>query len=411
MDKRDVITTLDVGTSKVATLIGKTSPDTAQIDVVGIGYAPVHSLRKGVVVDLEATISSISEALEQAERMSGIKTDSVFLAIGGAHIESQTSKGVIAVSRSDGEITPEDRDRVIEAAQAIAQPTNREILHVIPQTFTLDGQGGIKDPVGMTGIRLEAETHIITAATPALRNLEKSVFQTGLSIKEPVFSALAESEVFLDSKQREIGVVLIDIGAATTQLVVYEEGTIIHSAVIPMGGNLITNDIAIGLKTSLEIAEQVKIKYGSALPEDISETQTIDLSHIEPEEKTDTNKKFLAEIIKARLGEILEAVRKELKRIKKDAKLPAGAVFTGGTSQLKGLTELSKEVLKLPSTLGKCQMMIGGLTDKVEDPAFAAALSLLFWAKHHPSVHSTEGFKLFGNIGEKIKELFKTLRP
>lgn len=411
MDKRDIITALDVGTSKAAVLIGKTSPDSAQIDVVGIGYAPVHSLRKGVVVDLEATISSISEALEQAERMSGIKTDSVYLAIGGAHIESQTSKGVIAISRPDGEITPEDRDRVIEAARAIAQPTNREILHVIPQTFTLDGQGGIKDPVGMTGIRLEIETHIISAASPALRNLEKSVFQTGLSIEEPVFSALAESETFLDSKQREIGVVLIDIGAATTQLVVYEEGTIIHSAVIPMGGNLITNDIAIGLKTSLEIAEQVKIKYGSALPEEISETQTINLSQIDPEEKTDTNKKFLAEIIKARLSEILEAVRKELKKIKKDAKLPAGAVFTGGSSQLKGLTELSKEVLKLPSTLGKCQMMTGGLTDKVEDPAFAAALSLLFWAKHHPSTHSSEGLKLFGSFGERLKGLWKMLKP
>ncbi len=410
MDKRDIIASLDVGTSKVAVLIGKTSPDTAQVDVIGIGYAPVHSLRKGVVIDLEATISSISEALEQAERMSGIKVDSVLLAVGGTHIESQTSKGVIAVSKPDGEITPEDRDRAIEAAQAIAQPTNREILHVIPQTFTLDGQGGIKDPVGMTGIRLEVETHIITAATPALRNLEKSVFQTGLNIKEPVFSALAESEVFLDSKQREIGVVLIDIGAATTQLVVFEEGTIIHSAVLPVGGNLITNDIAIGLKTSLEIAEQVKIKYGSALPQEISETQTIDLAKIDPEEKTETNKKFLAEIIEARLTEILEMVRKELKKIKKDAKLPAGAVFVGGTAQLKGLTELSKEVLRLPSTLGKCQMMVGGLTDKVEDPSFAAALSLLFWGKHHPH-QSHETFKIFGSLGDKIKNLLKIFRP
>jgi len=411
MDKRDILASLDIGTSKVAVLIAKSIPGSAQIDVIGIGKSHITSLRKGVVVDLEATISSISDALEQAERMSGVKINEVILALGGAHVESQTSKGVIAVSRPDGEVTTQDRDRAIEAAQAIAQPTNREILHIVPQYFTLDGQGMIKDPLGMTGIRLEVETHIITASTPAIRNLEKCVFQAGLTIKEPVFSALAESEVFLDSKQKEIGVVLLDIGAATTQMAVFEEGTIIHSAVLPLGGTLVTNDVAIGLKTTLEIAEQVKIKYGRAVPSEISETQTIDLGKIDAEEKGEISKKYLAEIIEARLSEILEMVRAELKKIKKDAKLPAGAVFTGGVSQTKGLIDLSKEILKLPSSQAKTEMLIGGLYDKIEDPSFAAALSLLFWAKHHHESARHKTSAIFGDISDRLKGVWKIFKP
>jgi len=411
MDRREILASLDIGTSKVAVLIGKSLPSSAQIDIIGIGKAPVSSLRKGVVIDLESTISSISEALEQAERMSGVKINEVTLALGGSHIESQSSKGVIAVSRPDGEVTPSDRDRAIEAAQAVAQPMNREIVHIIPQYFTLDGQGMIKDPVGMTGIRLEVETHIITGSSPAIKNLEKCVFQAGLSVREPVFSILAESEIFLDSKQKEIGVVFLDIGAATTQMIVFEEGTVIHSAVLPLGGNLITNDIAIGLKTTVELAEKVKIKYGSAIPEEISETQSISLSKIDPQEKEEVSKKYLAEIIEARLSEILEMVRVELKKIKKDAKLPAGAVFTGGSSQIKGLTELSKKILRLPSSLAKTDVVIGGLSDKVEDPSLAAALSLLFWGKHHQVSKSVKTFPGLNEFIEKLKNFWKIFRP
>jgi cell division protein FtsA len=411
MDAKEIIASLDVASSKVAILIGKTASDSAQIDVVGVGKSKTHSLRKGVVVDLEATISAISEALEQAERMSGIKIDRVILGLGGSHVESQTSKGVIAVSNPSGEITHEDRDRAIEAAQAIAQPTNREILHVIPQAFILDGQGSIKDPVGMSGIRLEVETHIITTSTPAIKNLEKCVFQSGLSVIEPVFIALAESETLLSSQQKEIGTVLIDMGASTTQIIVYEEGTIIHSAVIPLGGNLITNDIAIGLKTSLEIAEQVKIKYGSATPAKISETKTIDLAKIAEDEKGTESQKYVAEIIEARISEILDMVRNELKKIKKDAKLPAGAIFTGGSSQIEGLTDLSKEVLKLPSNLAKNEVLIGGMTDKVDDPSFAAALALLFWGKHHTGQASGGNNQMFKDISNKFKDFWKMFKP
>ena len=411
MDAKDIIASLDVGSSKVAVLIGKTATDSAQIDVIGVGKSKTHSLRKGVVVDLEATISAISEALEQAERMSGLKIDRVILGLGGSPVESQISRGVIAVANPSGEVTHEDRDRAIEAAQAIAQPTNREILHVIPQSFILDGQGSIKDPVGMSGIRLEVETHIITTSTPAIKNLEKCVFQSGLSIIEPVFMALAESETLLSSQQKEIGVVLIDIGASTTQMIIYEEGTIIHSAVIPLGGNLITNDIAIGLKTSLEIAEMVKIKYGSATPARISETKTIDLSKIVEDEKGAESQKYVAEIIEARLSEILEMVRNELKKIKKDAKLPAGAIFTGGSSQIDGLLDLSKEVLKLPSNLAKNEVLVGGMTDKIDDPSFAAALALLFWGKHH--IHNATGGnnQMFKDISGRFKDIWKMFRP
>jgi cell division protein FtsA len=411
MDTKEIIASLDIGSSKVAVLIGKTSTDSAQIDVVGVGKSKVHSLRKGIVVDLEATISSISEALEQAERMSGIKIDRVILGLGGSHIESQTSKGVIAVSHPSGEVVHEDRDRAIEAAQAIAQPTNREILHVIPQTFVLDGAGGIKDPVGMSGIRLEVETHIITTSSPAIKNLEKCVFQSGLGIIEPVFNVLAESDILLSSQQKEIGAILIDIGAATTQIIVFEEGTIIHSAVIPLGGNLITNDLAIGLKTSLEIAEQVKIRYGSATPAKISETKTIDLSKIDSGEKGTESQKYIAEIIEARLSEILEMVRNELKKVKRDAKLPAGAIFTGGSSQIEGLVDLSKEVLKLPSNLARLEVLAGGMTDKFEDPSFAAALSLLFWGKHHAGTNAGRNNQMLNDISGKFKDFWKMFRP
>ncbi|MDD3773813.1 MAG: cell division protein FtsA [Patescibacteria group bacterium] len=411
MESKDIIASLDVGSSKVAVLIGKTASDSAQIDVIGVGKSKINSLRKGIIVDLEATISSISEALEQAERMSGLKIDRVILGLGGAHIESQTSKGVIAVSHPNGEVTHEDRDRAVEAAQAIAQPTNREILHVIPQAFVLDGAGGIKDPLGMNGIRLEVETHIITTSTPAIKNLEKCVFQSGLSIIEPVFNVLAESETHLSNQQKEIGVVLIDIGAATTQIIVYEEGTIIHSAVIPLGGSLITNDLAIGLKTSLEIAEQVKIKHGSATPAKISETKTVDLSKIDENEKGSESEKYIAEIIEARLSEILEMVRNELKKVKKDAKLPAGAVFTGGSSQIDGLLDLSKEVLKLPSNLSHNEILIGGMTDRIDDPSFAAALALLFWGKQHATGNAGHSSQMFKDISGRFRDFWKMFKP
>lgn len=411
MDAKEIIASLDVGSSKVAVLIGKTANDSAQIDIVGVGKSAVQSLRKGIIVDLEATISSISEALEQAERMSGIKIDRVILGLGGAHIDSQTSKGVIAVSHPNGEVTHKDRDRAIDAAQAIAQPTNREILHVIPQSFILDGQGGIKDPVGMNGIRLEVETHIITTSSPAIKNLEKCVFQSGLGIIEPVFNILAESETHLSNQQKEIGAVLIDIGASTTQIIVYEEGTIVHSAVIPLGGTLITNDLAIGLKTSLEIAEQVKIKYGSAAPARISETKTIDLSKISETEKGTESQKYIAEIIEARMSEILEMVGNELKKVKRNAKLPAGAVFTGGSSQIDGLLDLSKEVLKLPSNLARSEILVGGITDRIDDPGFSAALSLLFWGKHHASDSSGRNSKMFKDISGQFRDFWKMFRP
>jgi len=411
MDQKEIIASLDIGSSKVAVLIGKTSADNAQVDIVGIGRSKTHSLRKGIVVDLEATISAISESLEQAERMSGLKIDKVILGLGGNQIKSQTSKGVIAVSNPSGEVSHEDRDRVIEAAQTIAQPTNREILHVIPQSFVLDGQGAIKDPIGMNGIRLEVETHIITTGSPAIKNLEKCVFQSGLNIAEPVLNVLAESETLLSSEQKEIGVILIDIGAATTQIIVFEEGTIVHSAVIPLGGSLITNDIAIGLKTSIDTAEAVKIKFGSATPAKISETKTIDLGKISEEDKSQESQKYIAEIIEARLSEILDMVRNELKKVKKDAKLPAGAVFTGGTSQIEGLAELSKEVLKLPSNLARNELMVGGLTDKVEDPGFAAALSLLFWGKHHAHGNKTQSNQIVKDISNRFKDIWKMFKP
>jgi len=398
---------VDIGSSKIVSLIGyKTGEET--FDIIGKGEVECDSMRKGVIVEVEEAISALSESLEQAERMSGLPIDNAVLSITGSHISSVNSKGVIAVSRPDGEISEEDLDRVIEAAKAISQPTNREIIHVVPCSYTVDGQEGIKNPIGMTGIRLEVDTHVMAGSSPAIKNLSKTASQAGLNVIGMVFNGLADSNLLLSQKDKDIGVVLADIGGESTDLIVFEEGDIIHSTVIPVGSNHITHDIAIGLKTSVDIADKVKLKYGTAETKKTIENEVIDLKEFDSKEDQTANKKYLAEIIEARTSELLNLIREELKKIDRDGMLPAGLILTGGGSKLGGIINLAKEIVRLPVKIGNPQIELTGLIDQINDPKYSTALGLLIWAaeKGEPESKIMDLTKV-ENIYQKVRGWFK----
>jgi len=333
--------------------------------------------------------------------------------ISGSHIVSTDSKGVIAVSRADGEITQSDVERVLEAARAIALPTNQEIIHVIPKNYIIDGQGGIKEPVGMSGIRLEVEAHVIGGTTSAIKNLSKCVFQAGLEIADIVFSPLATSKALLSKKQKEIGVLLVDFGAGTTSLAAYEEGEVIGAAVLPVGCMHITNDIAIGLRTSLETAEKIKIKEATAAVNKVGEKEVVNLNDYDPADDQKIPKKYLAQIVEARLDEIFNMIREKLRLWNKEGMLPAGIVFTGGGSKLNGLVDAAKEKLRLPAQVGSPFLEISGMVDKIDNPIYATSVGLLLWAMQQKttSFTNTAGLKNIGNILDRTKNFFKQFLP
>lgn len=407
MPAREIITGLDVGTSKVGSVIAQTKEE--GIDIIGIGLSPCAGLRKGMVVDIEETISGISASLEQAERMAGIPVEHAYVGIGGAHITSSNSKGVIAVSRADGEISTEDVERVIEAARAVSMPTNREILHVIPRTFTVDGQEGIKDPIGMTGIRLEVETHVIGGSTPVIKNLSKCIYQAGVEIDDIIFSGIAESSAFLSKKQKEIGVVLADIGAGTTEMCIFEEGNILHSAVLPLGSSHITNDIAIGLRTSIDTAEEIKIQYGCAKSDAVKDEE-IDLSKIDSNEEQKASRAYVAEIIEARFNEIFGLIQDELKSINRDGTLPGGIILIGGGAKIEGIVDVAKEALKIPAQVGYPLNEASGLVDKIQDPVYAVSVGLVDFGLKSREEGRTRSSDLKG-LSSKVKKFFRYFIP
>jgi len=334
-------------------------------------------MQKGVVTDVDDVVKALSVALDVAERVAGVPIEKAYVSINGSHISSQNSRGVIAVSRADGEITAEDVTRVINAAQAVSLPSNREILHVLPQNFIVDGHENIHDPVGMTGVRLEVEAHMIDGSTPFIKNLTKVVNQSGVHIEDFVFAPLAAATAVLDKRSRELGVVLVDLGAGTSSMVVYEENTLLHTAVLPLGSAHITNDIAIGLRTPIEVAEEIKKQYGTALVDTIKESESIT---IEAEgEQESVSRKEVADIISARLDEIFSFIDKELKQIGRSGLLPAGVLFTGGGSHLPGVVDLAKKRLRLPAKVADLEMF-KGVTDQASDPSYAVVLGLVMWA-------------------------------
>lgn len=411
MAQNSISVGIDIGSTKIITCIGKF--EGGNVDIIGLGKSTNQGMRKGVIVDIEETVSAISSSLEQAEKMAGLPIQSAIIGISGPHIESEESKGVIAVSRADGEITEEDASRAIDAAKAIPNKPNREVLHVVPKTFLIDGQEAIKDPCGMTGIRLEVDANIISTSTNAIKSLQRAIEQSGTHIEEIVFSPLATAKVLLSKRQMDIGVILIDLGASTTSFAVYEEGDLLHCGVVPIGSTHITNDIAIGLRTNIDIAEMIKTKYGYCIPDKVAEKDEIELSKLNKNEDGVANIKYVSEIIEARLNEVFSYIKSELQKIGRDGTLPAGIVLTGGGTKLEGIVELAKNTMCLPTQVGKPIVEISGLVDKTDDPVYSTSIGLMLWGKDKTGGGNSFDFdvKNMSGILGKVKSAFKNFLP
>ncbi len=379
-----VIVGIDVGTTKICVLVGELDRD-GKLNIVGVGTCPSQGLRRGVVVNIEETVTSIAAALDRAERLSGKKIMSAYVGIAGSHIASENSKGFVAISPSHRDIEPNDISRAVEVARAIAIPANREVIHVIPRSYVVDGQEGIKNPTGMSGFRLEVEAHIITGSVSSIHNLIKCVHKAHVEIEDLVLEPLASGDAVLEDGETDLGVVLVDIGGGTTDVAVYTDGAIWHTVVLPVGGNLITSDIAIGLRLPVGVAEELKITYGHCDPATIDEDDMIDLSQFMPDCDDLVPRKLLAEIIQARVEELFSLVREEIKKAGYDGLLPAGIVITGGTAELPGILEQAGEILDMPARIGS-PLGLHGLSDSINRPAYSTAVGLLLWGASHSSL-------------------------
>lgn len=409
---KGLIVGIDIGSTKVATVVGQWQENT--IDIIGVGKANSHGVRKGMIVDLEETISSVSASLEEAERMSGVSINEAVISVSGNHIGTERAKGVIAVSRADGEISEMDIERVVDAARSVNTPPNREVIHSVPIGFVVDGQQGIKDPVGMTGVRLEVEANIITGSSGVLKNMTKGLNQAGVTVQEYIFSPLATAKAVTDKRQRDIGVLIMDIGAQTTDYSVFEENQLLATGSIPLGSGHITNDLAIGLRTSIDIAERIKIELGSAFPSTIK-AKTVDGKKYGYQEGL-IDLSLVSDIIEARMNEILVMVKDQLRKVNRDSMLPAGAVVTGGGSEQTGLLDLIKDTLKLPAAKGEIKTELSGMVDNVSGPDYATSIGLVLWALEanksmpRPWLNWSTPDSLRGVL-EKTKDIFKNLLP
>jgi cell division protein FtsA len=390
MAKDRVIVGVDIGSSKITTLIASLSGEDT-INIIGVSTVVSRGLRKGQIVDIEESVAAITESLEGAERMAGVSVGNALVGVGGAHIACQNSHGVVAVSQPEKEITSEDVTRVIDAAKAVSLPSSREIIHVIPRGYIVDSQEGIKDPLGMTGIRLEVETHIITGSTTAMRNLAKCVSEVGVDVDSLVYNGLASSYAILTDTEKELGVVSIDIGGGTTDICIYVDGALAHSAVLPVGARNITNDLAIGLRMSLESAEKIKLLLAQKPKYPIKEGEESesprgkepdDMSISDlclPEEiKTVSRKTLIEGIIKPRMNEIFAMIGLEIKKSGLGGLTPSGIVITGGGAETVGILEACKRTLAMPVRIG-IPRGVTGLTDEIENPSFATAVGLILY--------------------------------
>jgi cell division protein FtsA len=376
VEREAVLVGIDVGTTKVCALIGEVMRD-GKLNVLGHGTVPASGLKKGVVVNIDQTVRSIGDAVERAERLSGFKIDRAFVNVGGQHVESQNSTGQVAVTAHHREVTREDINRAIEVARAVSIPSNREVLHVERRGFIVDGQEGVKDPLGMSALRLEVETHIVTAGATAVQNLTKCVGAAGVKIDELVVSSLASAEAVVSETEKDLGVAVADVGAGTIDLALFNEGSPFHTAVLPIGGNNVTNDVAIGIKTSLQVAEQLKIQHGTCDLRSVSGDDEIGVAVLGDEAGRTVSRLEVCQIIEARMRETFELLRSEITAAG-PGMLPAGLVLTGGAAQLAGTAELGREVLGMPVRIAAPSGM-GGLVETLLTPAHATAIGLLQW--------------------------------
>ena len=370
---------LDIGTSKVAAIVGEMKED-GEIEVIGIGTHPSRGLKKGVVVNLEATVQSIQRAVEEAEQMSGCRIHSVYAGIAGSHISSMNSHGIVAIKEK--EVTQSDVDRVIDSARAVAIPADQKILHILPQEFVIDRQEGIKEPIGMSGIRLEARVHIVTGAVSAAQNIEKCIRRCGLEVDDVILEQLASAHAVLAEDEKELGVCLVDIGGGTTDIAVFTDGAIRHTAVIPIAGDQVTNDIAVALRTPAQYAEGIKIKYACALTQLAKLEESIDVPSIGERPSRQISRLNLAEIVEPRYEELLLLVQSELRRSGFEDLIAAGIVLSGGSAKVEGLVELAEEIFHMPVRLGLPQY-VTGLSDVIRNPAYATGVGLLLFGRQH----------------------------
>lgn len=436
MPKQHIVSAIDIGTEKIVTLIADISEGAQNIRVLGVSAVPSKGLRKSQIVDLNAAIEAMTESVDAAERMAGLNIQSAYVSVGGSHIHSQNSKGVVAVAQPSQEITPEDVHRVIDAAKAVSLPTGKEIMHIVPKNFKVDSQDGIKDPVGMSGIRLEAEAHIVTGSTTALKNIEKCINEMGISVAEFVFAGLASSTMIVTETEKELGVLVIDIGAGSTSLAAYCDGSLEFTAVLPVGARHITQDIALGCRVSLQSAEKIKLRLAEipeppvAMPGESKEESRkrrkaqdlIDAASLGISESIDplSRRTLIDGIMTPRMKEMFDMIGAEMEKQHLFGKIPAGIVLTGGGAETVEIVEVCKRVLQLPTRVGRPTGM-RGLIDDIEKPSFATSLGLLVYgAQKGGEVAQTTagGFPLKALFSGQIKTLpstivkfFKSLLP
>jgi cell division protein FtsA len=395
---------LDIGTTKIGVIIGEIDPNQS-LKIVGVGTSPSEGLRKGVVINIDKTVRSIQRAVEEAELMAGVDVESVYVGIAGDHIKSINSRGVIAVSRTDNEITRQDVARVIEAARAVAIPMDREMLHVIPQDFVVDDQPGIKDPVGMSGVRLEGDVHIVTGAITSVQNIYKSVEKAGLKVADIVLEPLASSYAVLEDDERELGCAVLDIGGGTTDLIVFIEDSVRHTASIGLGGRNVTNDLAIGIRTPLERAEEIKRSHGTCLRSGLEGNEYIPVPGVGGRDQREVSRAVLASIIEPRMREIFTLALRELQKNQYLDTLGAGVVLPGGCALLHGVSELAEQVFGMPVKLG-VPKGFGGLVDTVASPVHATGVGLVQYGVVR-NVHGQDA--PMGPGGDKIKDFWKRM--
>jgi cell division protein FtsA len=371
--EKNMIVGLDIGTSKVVAIVGEIGVD-GGIEIVGIGSHPSKGMKKGVVVNIESTVQSIQRAVEEAELMAGCQIHSVYVGIAGSHIRSLNSHGIVAIR--DREVYALDLERVIDAAQAVAIPADQRVLHILPQEYVIDSQEGIKEPLGMSGVRLEAKVHLVTCATNASQNIEKCIRRCGLEVEDVILEQLASSYSVLTEDEKELGVCLVDIGGGTTDIAVFTEGSIRHTGVIPIAGDQVTNDIAMALRTPTQHAEEIKIKYACALTQLAGAEETIKVPSVGERPPRDLSRQALAEVVEPRYDELFTLVQSELRRSGFEDLIPAGVVLTGGTSKMEGVMELAEEIFHMPVRIGVPQS-VSGLTDIVRNPIYSTGVGLL----------------------------------
>jgi len=411
MSKKDdekLIVGLDIGTSKVLAIVGEISAD-GQVEIIGVGHHPSRGLKKGVVVNIESTVQSIQRAVEEAELMAGCQINSVYAGIAGSHINSFNSHGIVAIK--DKEVGRGDIERVIEAARALAIPADQKVLHILPQEFIIDKQEGIREPIGMCGVRLEAKVHIVTGAVSAAQNIVKCVRRCGLEVDDIILEQLASSIAVLTEDEKELGVCLVDIGGGTTDICVFTDGAIRHTAVIPIAGDQVTNDIAVALRTPMQHAEEIKKQYGCALTQLAQSDETIEVPSVGDRAPRTLARQTLAEVIEPRIDELYTLITAELRRSGFEDLVGSGIVLTGGSSKLQGMVELAEEVFHMPVRLGVPQD-ISGLTGVVENPMHATGVGLVqFGAQHRAGTGFAQSGSVAGdniaNIWERMKSWFQ----